>query len=179
MKKSQTKTAVMLAAAAAAAFFFFRSKPAKAAGLPAADVPDPDGAPPEAEPEPPGTPPRNAPPLTGTVATNIAALNQAAGDMIDDINSDVWDAMNLGDWSGPPPIANESDVAVVRSAMGIPAGRTIASWVTDEVYFARFGDGARVPDESMQGNGWNLYTQIWVAVWERAKARLLDGVNAH
>lgn len=177
MKKKQTSNLLLLGGVAAAAYFFFRPKDASAAGTVPVG-PTPDNKPPEEDKQPAGTPPRDAPSLSGTVASNTTALTNAALAQVDQVNAVVLAEMNLGDdWTGPPPIADREEVMTARNLFNIPSGRSVASWITDSVYFASFGQGARVPAAGDQGSGWQPYIQIWTNVWNNVKDELLRGVN--
>ena len=97
---------------------------------------------------------------------------------MDQVNAVVLAEMNLGDdWVGPPPIANRDEVMAARNLFSIPSGRSIASWITDSVYFASLGQDARIPAIGDRGSGWQPYIDIWTNVWNGVKSELLNGVN--
>jgi len=177
-KKDNTTTYLLAAAAAAGAFFLFRKKASAATTPPDTfDRPD-DTEPPQDDPAPQGTPKRDAPPMQGGQTQATKAGKMVVDTYIDQINAVVLSEMNLGpDHQGPPPEANEAEVAAVRQLFSIPDGRTIASWVTDAAYYGMFK--GNIPAEANRGTGWDPYIAVWKALWKHAKAGLLFGVNKH
>lgn len=195
----QTKNLALLAGVGALAYFLSRSKKASASSstpgkrTPGSDARQPDsgdapgrddtspGEPPKDQtpdtegPLPPGTQKRDAPPMNVEQTTALALEDARARALGANV---VTEELVMGedpDFSGPI-IVDKSLGEQVAILLGVPGGRTLASWLTDQTYFEVTKTAGKIPDQSDRGAGWQKYIDLWNRIYDHIVSLLYKGL---
>ncbi len=196
--KKQTQNLALLAGVGALAYFLSRSKKASASTgssgsqsgsgsrKPASsDAPgrgdvDPgeppeDQTPPTEDPLPSGVQKRDAPPMN-VEQTTVLALEDARVRAIgaNVVTEELVEGEDP-DFSGPI-IVDKSLGEQVAILLGVPGGRTLASWLTDQTYFEVTKMAGKIPDQSDRGSGWQKYIDLWNRIYDHIVSLLYKGL---
>ncbi len=147
-------------AVVAGGYLFWRSSKASAAPTP---LPIKPPAPPVA-PVKPGKQRKDAPRYSGNAAAEVASAQAWAS---------VWNiqvAQEMGQNGNETATPTEQDVLDARKSLGIPAGRTVASWLADKTYKELYSRAWKIPAKADRGKNWDPYIKAWKRMWNAVKA---------
>lgn len=182
MARKNTGGAVAFAALAGlGAFVLFgrKAKAKKKAGpTPEPEEPEEPGEPPTEPPQPPDVK-KDAPPYAFDVVTQYAVETATAnvyiGRFLGAVNRA---AMNMGYTDDPEAVdvltfLEDPELRDAAKQMyGIPSGRTIASYLTDETFFDVYPQAGKIPAQQNRGTGWSPYINAWKRIWDYTKDQL-------